>query len=75
MVYKFINLMLILSVTTAIAKIAFSVMKIVRHRLHSRMEEEWFSDCLIPYIEKEIFDRIPNETILQYYQNMKTRKK
>ena len=35
------------------------------------MEDEWMNDCLLVYIEKEIFNRIDNETIMQRFQNMK----
>ena len=38
------------------------------------MRDQWMNDHLLVYIEKDIFDIIDNETIMQYFQNMKTRR-
>ncbi|KAJ9185150.1 hypothetical protein P3X46_004811 [Hevea brasiliensis] len=74
LVYRLITLALILPVATAFVKRAFSAMKIVKNRLRNRMGDQWMSDCLITYIEKEIFNSIDNKVIMQSYQNMKTRR-
>ena len=37
------------------------------------MEDEWMNDNLIVYIEKDIFDTVGNEIIMQRYQKMKPR--
>ena len=33
------------------------------------------NDCLVVYIEKDIVRSIDNETIMQQFQNMKTRRR
>ncbi|PKU76197.1 hypothetical protein MA16_Dca022028 [Dendrobium catenatum] len=48
-------------------------MKIVKHRLRSKMGDDWLNDCLVPYIEKEVFDLVPNEVVMQHYQKMQNR--
>ncbi|PIA38189.1 hypothetical protein AQUCO_02800092v1 [Aquilegia coerulea] len=48
----------------------FSVMNIVKIRLRNRMGDEWMNDCLVAYIENEVFDTIDNEAIMRRFQNM-----
>ncbi|PKU84132.1 hypothetical protein MA16_Dca027552 [Dendrobium catenatum] len=73
LVYRLITLALTLPVATATVERAFSAMKIIKHRLRSRMGDDWLNDCLVPYIEKDVFDLIPNEDVVQYYQKMQNR--
>ncbi|PKU59478.1 hypothetical protein MA16_Dca012807 [Dendrobium catenatum] len=73
LVYILITLALTLPVATATVERAFSAMKIIKHRLRSRMGDDWLNDCLVPYIEKDVFDLIPNEDVIQYYQKMQNR--
>jgi hypothetical protein len=73
LVYKLVKLSLILPVATTTVERVFSAMSIVKHRLHNRMGDKWMNDCLITYIEKDIFKTISNEEIMQRFQGMKTR--
>jgi len=41
-------------------------------RLRNRMGDKWMNDSLIVYIEKDIFDKIDNEIIMKWLQNIKT---
>ena len=72
LVYSLVTLSLILPVVTTTVEKAFSVMNIVKNRLHNRMRDQWMNDCLITYIEKDIFKTISNEKIMQRFQGMKT---
>ena len=72
--YLLLKLVLTLPVATVTVEGAFSAMKIVKNCLRNRIEDEWMNDCLLMYIEKEIFNRIDDETILQRFQNMKNRR-
>ncbi|KAF8393116.1 hypothetical protein HHK36_021357 [Tetracentron sinense] len=74
LVYLLVTLALILPVATATVERAFSAMKILKNRLRNRMGDELMNDCLVAYIEKDIFDSIDNEAIIQRFQNMKTRR-
>ena len=67
MVYSLVTLSLILSVATVTVERVFLAMSIVKHRLRNRMGDEWMNDCLITYIEKDIFKTISNEEIMQQF--------
>ncbi|XP_042032257.1 uncharacterized protein LOC121778942 [Salvia splendens] len=74
LVYRIIELALVLSVATASVERAFSAMKTIKTDLRNRMGDEWMNDNLVVYIEKDIFSTIDNEPILQRFQSMKTRR-
>ena len=74
LVYLLLTLALKLPIATATVERVFSAMNIVKNRLHNRMGDEWMKNSLIVYIEKDIFDCIDNETIMQNFQTMKTRR-
>ncbi|XP_021831212.1 zinc finger MYM-type protein 1-like [Prunus avium] len=73
-VYLLITLSLILPVATASVERAFSVMNIVKGPLRNKMGDQWLSDSLIVYIERDIFTCIENEAIMLRFQNMKHRR-
>ena len=74
MVYRLVELTLLLPVATASVERVFSVMKAVKTDLRNRMGDEWLNDSLMVYIENEIFDSIDNELILNRFQNMDSRR-
>ncbi|CAN6691395.1 unnamed protein product [Malus baccata var. baccata] len=59
-VYLLITLSLVLPVATASVEIAFSVMNIVKGPLRNKMGDQWLSDSLLVYIERDIFACIEN---------------
>ena len=71
LVYALVTLTLILPVATATVEIAFSVMNIIKNRLHNRIGDQWMNDYLVTYIEKDKFKTIKSEKIMQRFQNMK----
>ena len=71
LVYALVTLALILPVATATVEIAFSVMNIIKNRLHNRIGDQWMNDYLVTYIEKDKFKTIKSEKIMQRFQNMK----
>ncbi|XP_057804289.1 uncharacterized protein LOC131019717 isoform X1 [Salvia miltiorrhiza] len=74
LLYLLITLALILPVATATVERVFSAMNIIKNRLRGRMGDQWMNDSLVVYIEKEIFDSVDNESIMQMFQSMKTRR-
>ncbi|KAK4590852.1 hypothetical protein RGQ29_021158 [Quercus rubra] len=68
-------LVLTLLVVTATVERSFSAMKYIKNELCNRMGDRWMNDCLIVYIEKDVACSIDNETIMQRFQNMKTRRR
>ncbi|XP_042410010.1 uncharacterized protein LOC121999390 [Zingiber officinale] len=74
LVYRMIELALVLPVATASVERVFSAMKTVKTDLRNRMGDEWMNDSLVVYIEKDIFSTIENEQILQHFQQMQSRR-
>jgi hypothetical protein len=58
LVYLLVKLVLTLLVAIATIKRIFSAMKYVNNQLRNRMEVQWMNDCLVPYIESDVFDSI-----------------
>ena len=69
------KLVLTIPVTTVTVERSFSAMKYIKNKLRNRLGDKWMNDCLIVYIERYIVCSINNETIVQRFQNMKTRKR
>jgi hypothetical protein len=65
---------MLLPVATATMERVFFAMHIVKSRLQNRMRDKWMNDSLVVYIEKEIFDKIDNKSIMKRFQNIKTRR-
>ncbi|XP_019251152.1 PREDICTED: uncharacterized protein LOC109230075 [Nicotiana attenuata] len=74
LIFQLVKFALLLPVATATVERAFSAMKLIKTDLRSRMDDEFLSSCLVPYIEKDVFSLIPNEAIMNTFQNMKTRR-
>ena len=73
LVYLLVKLALTLPVATTIVKRTFSAMNIVKNRLRT-VGDQWINDCLVTYIERDVFKKIDNELILQCFQKMSTRR-
>ena len=71
LVYSLVTLALILLVATATIERAFSTINIIKNRLRNQIGDQWMNDCLVTYIEKDIFKTIKCEEIMQRFQNMK----
>ena len=71
LVYSLVTLALILLVAIAIVERAFSIVNIIKNRLRNQIRDQWMNDCLVTYIEKDIFKTIKCEEIMQQFQNMK----
>ncbi|XP_042423094.1 uncharacterized protein LOC122010651 [Zingiber officinale] len=74
LVYRMIELALLLPVATATVERVFSAMNIVKTDLRNRIGDEWMNDSLVVYIEKDVFNTVDNELILQRFQNMESRR-
>ena len=67
LVYSLVTLALILPVATATVERAFSVMNIIKNRLRYQIRDQWMNDCLVTFIEKDIFKTIKCEEIMQWF--------
>ena len=73
LVYSLVTLILILLLATVTVERVFSAMNIIKNRLRNQIGDQWMNDCLLTYIEKDIFKIIKCEEIMQWFQNMKNR--
>jgi len=74
LVYRLIELVLILPVATASVERAFSAMNIIKTELWNKMADGWLNHRMVCYIEREIFTAIENDKILRHYQDMRKRR-
>ncbi|XP_060202659.1 uncharacterized protein LOC132631073 [Lycium barbarum] len=74
LVYLLVKLSLILPVATATVERAFSSMKYIKNDLRSRIGDQFLNDCLVCYIEDEVFESVPNDAIIDRFQNMTSRR-
>ena len=49
-------------------------MNIVKSKLRNHMGDQWMNDCLVTFIESDIFDTISNDVIMKRFQNMSKRR-
>ena len=75
LLYLLMKLILFLLVATAIVEKVFFIIKISRISYTIRLKDNLINDCLVTYIEKDIFKTIDNKNIIQRFQNMKYRKR
>ena len=69
-----IHLVLTLPVSTATTERAFSAMSLIRTSFCNKMENEFLSNCMIVYAEREIVDNIDSESIVDEFYRLKPRK-
>ncbi|KAM7470081.1 hypothetical protein LguiA_008264 [Lonicera macranthoides] len=74
LVFFLMKLALLLPVATASVERTFSAMKIIKNAVRNRVGDEYMNDCLVTYIEQDIFNEIKKEDVLQYFQKMKPRR-
>ena len=73
LVYRLIELALILPVATASVERAFSAMHIIKTDLRNKMSDEWLNDLILCYIEKEIFRGLDESEVRKTFQASKNR--
>ncbi|XP_022030771.1 uncharacterized protein LOC110931695 [Helianthus annuus] len=74
LVDRVVRLILTLPVSTATTERGFSAMKIFKNRLRNKMADEYLTDSLVIYIEKEIADKFDSEDIIDEFKNLKGRR-
>ena len=73
LVYQLLKLVLILPVATASVERCFSAMNIVKKKLRNKMGDQFMSDCLICFVERDIFSIIGNDEVFDLFKKMKDR--
>lgn len=69
-----IRLVLTLSVSTTATEHAFSAMKILKNRLRNRMDDDFVSDSLVFYIEKDIVKDFSLDSLLDEFNDADERR-
>jgi hypothetical protein len=67
LVYRLLKLVLTLPVATATVERCFSTMKLLKSALRNKMGDDYMSNSLICFVEKELLDNIPNEVIVKRF--------
>ena len=74
LVYRLIELALILPVATTTVERAFSAMNIIKTERRNKMNDEWMNNSMICYIERDLFASVEDDKILKRFQGFKNRK-
>ncbi|XP_016437951.2 uncharacterized protein LOC107763954 [Nicotiana tabacum] len=74
LVFLLVKLALLLPVATATVERAFSAMKFIKNDLRNRMDDDFLSGCIVPYVEREVFSIVFNESIIKIFQEMRPRR-
>jgi hypothetical protein len=77
MIYNFLHrllrLLIILPVSTASVERAFSSLKIIKTRLHNKMEDNYVANSLLVQVEREIVAQYSYEHIMADFKARKNR--
>jgi hypothetical protein len=73
LVYRLIELAMLLLVATASVERAFSAIKIIKTELRNKISDGWLNDLMVVYIEREIFKGIDLESIKKAFQKKNDR--
>jgi len=74
LVYRILKLALVLPVATATVERCFSKMKLIKTDLRNRMGEEYLNNALICAVEKETFNKVKEEDVMDRFQTIKNRR-
>ncbi|XP_049389460.1 uncharacterized protein LOC125853760 [Solanum stenotomum] len=59
---------------TASVERAFLGMKFIKNELRSRMNDDFLSGCMVPFMEKDVFKDVSTDDIILSFQAMKPRR-
>ncbi|XP_048611491.1 zinc finger MYM-type protein 1-like [Brassica napus] len=74
LVYRLLKLVLTLPVATASVERCFSAMKLVKTAARNRIGDQFLSDCMVCFVEKELLDSVSNEKVIERFQKMNERR-
>ena len=74
LVYRLIELALVLPVATALVERAFSVMSIIKTEFRNKMGDDWLNYKMMCYIEEDVFASFADDDILYRFQAYRDRR-
>ena len=69
-----VKLVLTLPVSIATTERAFSAMNVIKTDLHNKMEDEFLSDAMMLYNERDIAATISTDSIIDDFEDLKRRR-
>ncbi|KAJ9545585.1 hypothetical protein OSB04_025292 [Centaurea solstitialis] len=72
--YRILKLALVLPVSTATVERCFSKMKLIKTDLQNQMGDEYLNNAMVCAVERETFDEVTNENVMERFKNMKDRR-
>jgi hypothetical protein len=75
MVYELLKLVLLLPVATASVERVFSAMVLVKTKLRNKMGDSLLDDCLVIFIEQDIFFEVDEDDIIKTFMSLQKHKK
>ena len=73
-IYLLIKLVLLLSVATASVERIFSAMTFIKNKLRNKMGDNLLDDCLVIFIERDIFLQLSEEEIINTFMAIRRRR-
>ena len=74
LVYLLIKLILILPVATTSVERVFSAMNLVKNKLRTTMSDDRLNDCLVTFIERDVFMEVSEDDIVDAFMAMQKRR-
>ena len=74
LVYLLIKLILILPVATASVERVFSAMNLVKSKLRTTMSDDRLNDCLVTFIERDVFIKVSEDDIVDALKKKQKRR-
>lgn len=69
-----LKLVLLLPVATTSVERVFSAMNLVKNKLRNSMGDQVLNDCLVTFIERDIFSKVSDDDIIKCFQGMRSRR-
>ena len=73
MVYELLKLVLLLPVATTDVERVFSAMILVKTKLRNKMGDSPLDDCLVTFIERDIFFEVDEDDIIKAFMSLQKR--
>jgi hypothetical protein len=73
-VYTLLKLVLLLPVATTSVERVFSAMTFVKNKLRSKMGDNLLDDCLVTFVERDIFLQVDEDDIINTFMAIKRRR-
>jgi hypothetical protein len=74
MVFLLLKLILLLPVATPSVERAFSAMSLVKTKLRNKMGDSLLDDCLVTFIERDLFFKVDEDDIIEIFMAFRKRR-